>query len=76
MKYRFSSLASLADYLANRATMFRESADNAKSKQKRALFMERAITHEMIADMIRKTTLDDTLPKNSVEIDLNPQREN
>ena len=52
MQYRFSSLKSLADYLNNRATMFRESADTVKSNQKRALFIERAVTHESIADMV------------------------
>lgn len=76
MRYRFSSLDSLADYLQNRGTMFRESADGAKSKQKRALFLERAVTHETIADMIRKTTLDARLSSGQVEIDLtSPQRE-
>jgi len=73
MQYRFSSLKSLADYLNNRATMFRESADTVKSNQKRALFIERAVTHESIADMIRHTVIEpgDT----DVTIVLNPQRE-
>jgi len=73
MQYRFSSLASLADYLANRATMFRESAAGAKQASKRALFIERAATHENIADMIRHTVIEkgDT----DVTIHLNPQRE-
>lgn len=74
MRYRFSTLASLADYLCNRATMFRESAENSKGK-KRALFIERAVTHENIADMIRKTTIDSAVPDGTFEIALNPQRE-
>ena len=74
MQYRFSSLTSLADYLCNRATMFRESADGAKSKTKRALFIERAATHENIADMIRKTVITDD-GGNNFQIVLNPQRE-
>lgn len=76
MHYRFSSLDSLADYLQNRATMFRESAEGAKSKHKRALFIERAATHENIADMLRKTVIDTKLPPNNMVVDLtNPQRE-
>ena len=79
MQYRFSTLASLADYLGNRATMFRESAagitgDSYKQKEKRALLIERAATHENIADMIRHTVIEkgDT----DVTIHLNPpQRE-
>jgi len=73
MQYRFSSLASLADYLVNRATMFRESAAGAKQASKRTLFLERAATHESIADMIRHTVIEkgDT----DVTIHLNPQRE-
>jgi len=73
MQYRFSSLQSLADYLFNRATMFRQSAAGAKSAAKRTLFLERAATHESIADMIRNTIIEkgDT----DVTIHLNPQRE-
>ena len=77
MRYRFSTLASLADYLCNRATMFRESAEGAKSKQKRALFIERAVTHETIADMLRKTTIDYGTDANHppFDVSINPQRE-
>lgn len=74
MQYRFSSLRSLADYLCNRATMFRESASNEKlAKSKRALFLERAVTHELIADMIRHTVIEpgDT----DLTVHMNPQRE-
>jgi hypothetical protein len=73
MQYRFSSLKSLADYLNNRATMFRESADGVKSNQKRALFIERAVTHESIADMIRQTVIEPG--ETDATIYINPQRE-
>ena len=73
MQYRFSSLKSLADYLGNRATMFRESADHVKSNQKRALMIERAVTHESIADMIRHTVIEPG--ETDATIYINPQRE-
>jgi len=73
MQYRFSTLASLADYLGNRATMFRESAAGAKSAAKRALLIERATTHESIADMIRNTVIEKG--ETDLTIVLNPQRE-
>lgn len=73
MRYHFSNLASMADYLRNRATMFRESADATKSKQKRALLIERAATHENIADMIRKTTIGERIDDSTISFTINPQ---
>lgn len=57
MQYRFTSMASLADYLATRGTMWRESAASTEKKSKRALLLERAVSYETIADMIRNTVV-------------------
>lgn len=59
MKYKFSSLQSLADYFANKALEARANSNGYPPKSHwRMKCIERAATYENVADMIRNTEID------------------
>jgi hypothetical protein len=59
--YRFSSLAAMADYYANKARELRESADAGRGRKiDQASKRGEAFAFEMVADQLRRTTIEET----------------